>query len=116
MRGVEATSVGHVSLTHLLQVHETDHHVRNLHAGVVDVVLDVDGVSGRAQQSDKGVAQDCVAQMADVCRLVRVDAGVLHQNLAAHVGGPFSSVIVSHSRLRVPLRVPRLQHRALTVR
>ena len=82
--------------------HETDDHVRNLHAGVVDVVLDVDGVSGSAQQADKGVAEDGVAQMADVRRLVGIDAGVLDQNLAAHVGGALRRVIVSRCELRVP--------------
>jgi hypothetical protein len=63
-------------------VREADHHVGNLHAGVVDVVLDVDFPAGGAQQADEGIAEDRVAQMADVRGLVGIDAGVLDQNLS----------------------------------
>src|ERR1019366_1467422 len=37
--------------------------------------------AGEAQQADKGVPEDGVAQVADVRRLVGIDAGVLNQNL-----------------------------------
>ena len=86
-----------------LQANESDHHVGHLHAGVVDVVLHVDGVPGGAQQANKSVAQNGVAQMPDVRRLVGIDAGVLDQNLAANVGSAFAvsgrlSVAVSRSQ------------------
>ncbi len=51
--------------------------VGDLDAGVVDVVLHVDFVAGGAEQAHKGVAEDGVAQMADVRGLVGIDAGVL---------------------------------------
>ena len=64
-------------------MHETDDDVGDLHAGVVDVVLHPDLVAGfvavGAEQALKGVAQNGVAQMADVRGLVGVDAGVLDQ-------------------------------------
>ena len=65
-----------------LDVRETDDHVRDLHAGVVDVVLDIDFPARVTQQADKRVAEDGVAQVADVRGLVGIDAGVLDQNLS----------------------------------
>ena len=65
------------------QVGEADDHIRHLHAGVVDVVLDADlparVVVVRPQQAGKGVAQDGIAQVADVRGFVGVDAGVLDE-------------------------------------
>ncbi len=55
--------------------------VGDLHAGVVDVVLNVHFPAGKSQQADKRVAEDGVAQMADVGSLVGIDAGMLDQNL-----------------------------------
>ena len=43
-------------------------------------------MSGGAQQAHERVTQNGVAQVADVRGLVRIDAGVLDQYLAAHVG------------------------------
>ena len=63
-------------------MNESDHHVGHLDAGVVDVVLNVDGVSGGAQQANESVAQDGVAQVPDMRGLVGIDAGVLDQDLA----------------------------------
>ena len=68
--------------TLLLKVLEADHDIRHLHASVVNVILNLDVVAAEAQHSDEGVAQHGVAQVADVRRLVGVNAGVLHQNLA----------------------------------
>jgi glycerol-3-phosphate responsive antiterminator len=53
------------------------HHIGHLHAGVVDVVLHVDLLAGGAQQAHKRVAENGVAQVADVRGLVGIDAGVL---------------------------------------
>ena len=77
----------------LLEVHESHDNVSDLNAGVVDVVLDVDGVSGSTEEADKGIAQDGVAQMADVGGLVGIDAGVLDEDLAFDVSGTFAGVI-----------------------
>ena len=56
------------------EVDEPDDDVGNLNAGVVDVVLHADLVAGfvvvRAQQALKGVAENRVAQVADVRGLV----------------------------------------------
>ena len=66
-----------------LQVDEGDHHVGQLDAGVVDVVLDLYRVAEAAQGADQDVAQNGVPQVADVGRLVGVDVGVLDDDLAA---------------------------------
>ncbi len=63
---------------------EPDHHVGHLHAGVVDVVLHLDGAAARAQHAHERVAQDRVAQMADVRGLVGIDVGVLDDDLAGN--------------------------------
>jgi len=55
------------------------HHIRHLDAGVVDVVLHIDFLSGRAKQAHKRVAQDGVAQMTYVRGFVGIDAGVLDE-------------------------------------
>ena len=61
---------------------KSDHHIGDLHAGVVDVVLHVDFLPGSAQQAHERVAENGVAQVSDVRGLVGIDAGVLDQNLA----------------------------------
>ncbi len=76
----------------LFDVQEPDNHIRHLNAGVVDVVLHVDLLSGGAQQAHKRIAEDCVAQMPDVCGLVGIDAGVLHQYVATCGGANFSGI------------------------
>ena len=58
------------------------HHVGHLHAGVVDVILHFDRPAARAQHAHEGVAQDGVAQMADMRGLVGIDVGVLDDDLA----------------------------------
>ena len=65
----------------VLEVMKADHDVGYLHARVVDVVLHLDLLAERAQHADEGVAQRGVPQMADVGRLVRVDVGVLDDDL-----------------------------------
>ena len=63
------------------QVGQPDHHVGNLHPGVVDVVLYIDALPRGAQQTHKGIAEDSVAQVTDVRSLVGIDAGVLDQRM-----------------------------------
>ena len=60
----------------VLDVHEADHHVSDLHAGVVDVVLDLDAFTSCEQNSHKRIAKYCVADVPNVRRLVRIDTGV----------------------------------------
>ena len=49
---------GNVLLRFLLQLNEADHDIGDLNAGVVNVVLDIDGVTGGTQQAHEGVAKD----------------------------------------------------------
>ena len=65
----------------LLELAEADDDVGDLHAGVVDVVLDLDRPSLEAEQPAEGVAERGVAQVADVRRLVRIDRRVLDDGL-----------------------------------
>jgi hypothetical protein len=69
-----------------LKVHEAHHDIGDLNAGVVDVILDVDLMAGGAQETDKRIAKNGVAQVADVGRFIGIDAGVLDQCVQA-LGG-----------------------------
>ena len=80
----EVEGVGEIR--HLLQAHpphveKTDHHVGQLHPGVVDVVLHLDGMAQCPVHPHQHVAQGGVAQVADVSSLVRIDIGVLDDHL-----------------------------------
>ena len=66
---------------------EADHDVGDLDAGVVDVVLHVDFVARGAEQAHERVAEDGVAQVADVRGLVGIDGGVLYEHMALRVRG-----------------------------
>jgi len=63
-------------------VEESNDHVGDLNAGVVDVVLHIDRSACGAEQANEGIAENGVAEMADVRGFVGVDAGVLDENLA----------------------------------
>ncbi len=58
---------------------KSHHHIGHLHAGVVDVVLHIHLLPGGAQQAHERIAQNGVAQVADVRGLVGIDAGVLDE-------------------------------------
>src|SRR5882724_9134146 len=73
----------HIGGGFVLEVIEPDHYVGNLNAGVIDVVMHFHLMTGGAQHADKGVAQDRVAQVTDVRSLIRVDIGVLDDDLLA---------------------------------
>ena len=81
----------HVVEALALEALEADDDVGDLDAGVVDVVLDLDGRAEEPQQAPDGVAEDRVAQVADVGGLVRVDRGVLDDGLGAIGAWPSSS-------------------------
>ena len=67
-----------------LDVREAEDDVRDLHAGVVDVVLHFDAAAGVAQAArHERVAKHGVAQVADVRGFIGIDAGVLDHDLAA---------------------------------
>ena len=78
--GEEFADLGEV---HALEVGEADDDVGDLDAGVVDVVLDADLPAGfegvGAEEACEGVAEDGVAEVADMGGLVGVDAGVLDE-------------------------------------
>src|SRR5207245_9031256 len=73
----------HFGDTFLLKVLERHDDVRDLNAGVVDVVLRLDVVSEPFQTADQRVAENSVADVADVCRLVWIDVRVLHDDALA---------------------------------
>ena len=53
---------------------EADDDIGEIHAGVVYVVLDIDFLAGGAKESDESVAEDGVAQVANVRGFVGIDA------------------------------------------
>ena len=57
----------------LFKMQKADDDVSDLDAGVVNVVLHVDFVAGGAEQADECVAENRIAQMADVRGLVGID-------------------------------------------
>jgi hypothetical protein len=59
------------------------HNIRNLHAGVVDVVLHIHLLPGSPQQPHKRVAENRIAQVPHVRSLVGIDAGVLNKRMNA---------------------------------
>src|SRR5215469_10589028 len=72
----------------LFKMQETDDDIRDLHSGVVDVVLNVNFPLRKTKKTDKCVAENGVAEVSDVRGLVGIDAGVLDENLArGDVGG-----------------------------
>ena len=70
----------------VFDVLQADDDVGDLDAGVVDVVLDVDLFAGGAEEANEGVAEDGIAEMADVRGLVGVNAGVLDDGAALVAG------------------------------
>ena len=66
----------------LFDVSEADDHIGDLHTCIVDVVLNIHRSSRIAQQPDESVAENGVAQVSNVSRLVGIDARMLDQNLA----------------------------------
>jgi hypothetical protein len=87
-------------------VQESHHHIGHLHAGVVDVVLHVHLLPGGAQQAHERVAENGVAQVADVRGLVGIDAGVLDQRMNDAAGAPaFRRGDVAHAGGAVEPRI-----------
>jgi hypothetical protein len=74
----------HADGTEPFHVEETNHDVGDLHAGVVDVVLDLDRMAGVAQDTGHGVAEDGVSYMPDVRGFIGIDAGVFDDHLSGY--------------------------------
>ena len=53
-----------------------------MHAGIVDVILNIDFPACETQQADERIAENGIAQVSNVRGLVWIDAGVLDQNFA----------------------------------
>src|SRR6476659_9960116 len=68
------------------KVQKSHDDVRDLHAGVVDVVLHGNLLPCRTQQTHECVAKNGVAQMPDMRGLVGIDAGVLYESVQADTG------------------------------
>src|SRR5262249_36887298 len=79
----------HVGGGRVFEMVEADHYVGDLYAGVIDVVLDFDAIAAGAQHAHEGVAEHGVAQVPDVGGFVRVDVGVLDDDLFTRALGGF---------------------------
>ena len=76
----------HLVESQRLQCLERDDDVGHLHAGVVDVVLDLYLAPLEAEQPGQRIPEHRVAQVPDVRRLVGVDGGVFDDGLAGRRG------------------------------
>src|SRR5579883_2803025 len=94
-------------------MNESDHDIGDLDAGVVDVVLHFDRLSGGAEHPDERVAEDRVAQMADMGGFVGIDIGVLDDDLfgaarfRSSVAGEQMMRVVAAVETNVEISVPR---------
>ena len=77
----------HLGDSFAFQMQKTHHHIGYLHAGVVDVVLHGNLLAGGAQHAHERVAQNGIAQVADVRGLVGIDGGVLDERVHVACGG-----------------------------
>ncbi len=66
----------------LLDMQKSNHHVGDLHARVVDVILDVHFPARKTQQPDERITKNGIPQMPDMRRLVGIDARMLDQHFA----------------------------------
>ncbi len=67
---------------------EADDDIRNLDAGVVDIVLHFDIAAAFAQHAYEGIAKNGVAEVSNVSGFVRVDVGVFDYDFfGAWIGG-----------------------------
>src|ERR1700688_3252314 len=68
------------SASFFLDMQKAHDHIGDLNAGVIDIVLDIDCPARVSQQANKSIAENGIAKMAYVRRLVGINAGVFHQN------------------------------------
>src|SRR5260370_21770309 len=60
---------------------EARHYIGDLDAGVVDIILHLDLLAERSQHADERIAQRRVPKVADMRRLIRIDVGMLYNDL-----------------------------------
>ena len=82
----------------LFEMQKPENYIRDLDAGVVDVILNLDVPACVAEETDEGVAQHRVAQVADMRRFVRVDGGVLDDRLGCVGTGGRGFLLGLHKR------------------
>src|SRR5262245_33314061 len=61
---------------------EAHHDVSHLYAGVIDIILHFDVASTAEQHAYERVAENRIAEVADVSGFIRVDIGMLDDGLA----------------------------------
>src|ERR687883_273165 len=66
---------------------KSNYNIRDLHPGVVNVVLHIHFATGELKQANERVSEDCIAQVADMRGFVGIDARMLDQNLVMGVFG-----------------------------
>jgi len=69
--------VPHPNRRDLFHLQQADHHIRHLHARVIDVILNLHPVTCVPQDPHHRVAQHRIPHVSDVRCLVRIDAGML---------------------------------------
>ena len=88
-----------------LDLFQADDDVGDLHAEIVDVVLDFDRRATKGHHPRERIAECGVPQMADVRGLVRVDGGVLDDGLVGRRGRPRGDVVEPGPHERRPIEV-----------
>ena len=83
MTGLVGDKLSHVGDRLLFEISKSHDDVGDLHAGVVDVVLNFDLAAACLENANERVADRCISQMTDVRGLVGIDVGVLDNNFAA---------------------------------
>ena len=69
----------------MLEVLKPDDHIRDLDSRIVDVVLNLDGLTGRAEHSDGRISKHGIAHVPDVGGLIRIDRSVLDNDFPAQL-------------------------------
>src|ERR1039458_1792700 len=62
---------------------ECGNNIGNLHARVINVVLDLNGFASRSHHTHKSIAQHGVSQVSNMCGLVWIYVGMLDDNFPA---------------------------------
>ncbi len=107
----------HILGVALLHVQESDHHVRHLHARVVDVVLNLHFAARLPQDPHHRVAQHRIPRVSDVRRLIRIDARVLDDDFLSPAFRSltrsacfFLCALPKRSPVKVRVQVPAARH------
>src|SRR5882762_3269062 len=72
----------HPNRRDLFHLQQANHYVRHLHARVINVILNLHTVPRVPQDPHHRVAQHCISYVADVRRLVRIDARMLDDDFS----------------------------------